>query len=1032
MLPLEKYCCLFLLFIIILCKTGNSQSFHFRHLTIEDGLSQSTINCIFQDKNGYMWFGTQDGLNKYDGYKFEILRNDPSDTNSISHSWIWDVFEDSHSNLWIATWNGLTKYDPKNDKYTNYFQDENNTHSIQGDRPTSICEDKEGNIWIGTWGGGLNYYNRQTGYFTHFRMESTSSEGIADDFIRKIFLDSQGNLWIGTWNGISRLKKENDGEYYIQNYRHNTNDPSSLSSNQITCITEDKQGYLWFGTFGGGLNKLDPGTNKFTHFKHSDEEPGSLSSNDISMLIVDSESNLWVGTISKGLNLFNNSDESFLRILNNSDDESSLIGDNVYSIYEDNSGLLWIGAGGLNIYNRNQNQFKHFVHNPNNQNSLSNNKVTSFEEDLNGDIWIGTETGGLNYFDPNLNNFTSYIYKNGQNSISSNNSSAVVKDDYGNLWISTRGGGINKFDPSSKSFRHYLENGIIPESEGLNYVNGIRFDSQGALWMATYDKGLIKYDVNNNQYFKFTSSDDPKSISGDYLLRIYVDSQDRIWVGSWGGGLSLYNKEDNSFTRFLHYQDIPTSICGNIIHTIYETSIGDSNTLWVGTSSGLSYMNISDSVSGKFKHLFIKDGLPSNVIYGILDDNAGNLWISTNYGICKYNLKTNIFKNYDYKDGLQSNEFNAGASLKLKNGKLLFGGINGFNSFIPDSIKESDYSPNIVITAFNIFDQPQNVNQIVDTTQAIKLAFKQNFFSFEFAALDFSQPANNKYQYIMEGVDKEWIDAGTRRYVSYTNIDPGSYTFRVIGTNSDGVWSSNEASLKITITPPYWQKIWFQMLFVVIFLLTLYAIHRYRLNRLLEIERLRIRIASDLHDEIGSALTRIAIHSEQIQSSKDDNRIQTSSRKIGVISREVISTMSDIVWSIDARNDSLNDLLERIYDFTHNTLAVQDVKVSFSQKGLDKSKKIKINFRQNIYYILKEAINNIVKHASATEVNIVIFNDEKNFTMQISDNGIGFDPSQKRTGNGLKNMQMRAKRIGGQLSMDTDKGTNIKLIMKRL
>ncbi|MDX2444634.1 MAG: two-component regulator propeller domain-containing protein [Bacteroidales bacterium] len=1032
MLSLEKHCCLFLLFSLLLCIDGNSQSFHFRHLTIEDGLSQSTINCMFQDKKGYMWFGTQDGLNKYDGYKFEILRNDPSDTNSISHSWIWDVFEDSHSYLWIATWNGLTKYDPRNDKFTRFFQDENNSQSIQGDRPTSICEDEEGNIWIGTWGGGLNCYNPQTGIFTHFRMKKGDSVGIADDFIRKIFIDSQGKLWIGTWNGLSRLKKENDGEYNIQNFRHNTDDPNSLSSNQITCITEDKQGHLWFGTFGGGLNKLDPATNKFRHYKHNDREPGSLSSNDISMLLIDRKSNLWVGTISEGLNLFINTDESFLRILNNSDDESSLIGDNVYSIYEDNSGLLWIGAGGLNIYNRDQNQFKHFVHNPNNQNSLSNNKVTSFEEDSNGDIWIGTETGGLNHFDPIRNIFTSFSYQNNQNSISSNNISAVVEDDYGNLWISTRGGGINKYNPTSKSFSQYLEHGLIPESEGMNYVNGIRFDSLGALWLATYNKGLIKYDVLNNLYSKYTSSVDPKSISGDYLLRIYIDSQNRVWIGSWGAGLSLYNREKKSFTRFLHNQDVPESICGNIIHTIYETSIGNAKTLWVGTSSGLSYMNISDSISNSFDHLFIKDGLPSNVIYGILDDNAGNLWISTNYGICKYNPKTNLFKNYDYKDGLQSNEFNAGASFKLKNGELLFGGINGFNSFLPDSIKESDYSPNIVFTAFNIFDQPQNVNQFVDTTQAIKLAFKDNFFSFEFAALDFSQPANNKYKYFMEGVDKEWIDAGTRRYVSYTNIDPGSYTFRVKGTNSDGVWSSNEASLKITITPPYWQKIWFQILFVLVFLLTLYAIHRYRLNRLLEIERLRIRIASDLHDEIGSALTRIAIHSEQIQSSKDDNRIHTSSRKIGVISREVISTMSDIVWSIDARNDSLNDLLDRIYDFTHNTLAVQDVKVSFSQRGLDKSKKIKINFRQNIYYILKEAINNIVKHASATEVNIVILNDEKNFTMQISDNGIGFDPTQKRTGNGLKNMQMRAKRIGGELSMDTDKGTNIKLIMKRL
>ena len=830
------------------------------------------------------------------------------------------------------------------------------------------------------------------------------------------------------------MYKDTIGVYKINNYVNDPSNPNSLSSNQITCITEDSNGNMWFGTYGGGVNKLDSRTNSFTRFKHNTKTRDGLSSNNISSILEDRKGNLWVGTISEGLNLFDRSSETFIKVLHNPDNATSLSGNSVYSIYEDKSGLLWFGAGGLNIYNRNQNQFKHYNHNPNNPESLNNNKIIAFTEDAHGDIWIGTENGGLNRYDIMSNIFIPFTYDpNDPFSLSSDNISSLITDPNGDLWIATRGGGINKYSTKSGNFHHLRESVLLPETEGMNYINGIRIDTSWNMWLATYDKGLIKYNIKNNHYTKFISNpNDTTSISGNYLLRIFLDSKERVWIGSWGGGLSLYDSSNNNFRRFLHDPNLPESICGNIIHSLYETGDSTSKTLWVGTSSGLSYMNIGDSISGTFNHLFINDGLPSNVIYGILEDNSGNLWISTNYGICKFNPKARTFKNYNYKDGLQSNEFNAGAYLKLKSGELLFGGINGFNSFFPNSIKESNFAPAVVIKTFSIFDEKQNLASLVDSTHAIKLSFRENFFSFEFAALDFAQPASNKYMYLLDGVDKEWIDAGTRRYASYTNIDPGNYVFRVRGTNSDGVWSLNEASLRIIIAPPYWRKTWFQVLVIAAIAFILYNLHRYRIRRLLEIERLRIRIASDLHDEIGSSLTRIAIHSEQIQSSQDENRIVSSSKKIGTISMEVISTMSDIVWSIDARNDSMNDLLERIYDFTLNTLSVQDVKVSFVQKGLDKSKKIKINYRQNIYYILKEVINNIVKHSSASEVNISAVNDEKNFIMQIHDNGKGFDPTQKQSGNGLKNMQMRAERIGGKLTISTNNGTHIKLIMNRL
>jgi len=1032
-----RYLGISLCFTFILVYPGywaTAQPIQFKHLGIQEGLSQNTVNCMMQDSQGFLWIGTQDGLNRYDGYNFKIYRSNPVDSNSIAHNWIWDIFEDHEKNIWIATWDGLTKYDPSINKFKNYLPRPGASGTISGSRPTSICEDQMGSLWIGTWGGGLNRYNSDSETFTVFKHDSANSKSLPNNYIRNIYFDQHNRLWVGTWGGLSRVSIDKDKSIIFLNFLHSKSVKTSISSNKITYITEDHLGNLWIATLGGGLNIYSEKDSSFQHFYHQKNRPNSLSSNDISVIFEDHLNQLWIGTPSNGLNLFNRKNGICTRFVSSQEDRESLNGNNVYSIYEDISGLLWIGGSGINIYDPQIGNFQSLKFNNNDRNTLSKSKVTSFCEDQSGNIWLGTEYNGLKKYNRTTGTFTIYQHNpRNQNSLSNNNVSSITRDKNGRIWVGTRGGGLNLFQPQKGNFVHFIQNPEIPETEGLNYINALCFTQENLLWIATYDKGLICYDIQKNHFSHFKSnSRDRHSLTGNYLLRLYTDSHGKLWIGTWGAGLCCLDPETNRFTSFLADDKDTLSIAGNIIHTICETEDSGNRIMWAGTSKGLSSMILNDSMSGKFNQIDMRDGLPSNVINGILEDGHRNIWLSTNMGISMLNPVTKKIINYDVNDGLQSNEFNRGACLKLKDGSLLFGGVTGINSFFPDQIKESSFQPPVVLTNFLVFNKEMKFSKSLNELSHIVLSFKQNFFSFEFSALDFSQPGKIQYAYQMTGVDKDWVMAGKRRYASYTNIGPGEYIFKVRGTNSDGIWSKKLKSINIKIKPPYWQTWWFKVLGLVLLSMVLYTLHRMSIQKLLAIERLRVRIASDLHDDIGSALTRISITSEQIQNTKNQNKMRILSKSIGSISRDVISTMGDIVWSIDSRNDSLMELLDRMHEFTYNDLSLEDMNIVFHQEGLDENKKISVDYRQNIFYIFKEVINNAVKHSGASEIEINLSNRHDFFMMEIADNGKGFDPEKIKNGNGLRNIRMRARRLKADLDIDAKNGVSVILKMKKL
>ena len=1016
-----------LFFLNVSNNSVSADSYEFRHLTTKDGLSKNSVICIFQDSRGFLWFGTEDGLNRYDGYEFKVFKASIND-NSISDNWIWDILEDNNRVIWLATWNGLTKYDMKNGRFTKFFPDSTDSNSISGVRPSSLCSGKRNDIWIATWGGGLDRYDPETGKFKAFHHDPNDIQSIPGEYVRYVFVDSRNRLWAGTWSGLAVTDDPYSDHVKFTRFSHKTNDPSSIGSNKVKVIFEDRSGLIWIGTMGGGLNLFNENDSTFIKFTNDNNDSTSISSNDITAIYEDSKHRLWIGTPENGLNLLNRDKKSFIRIRNIPDNPNSLKSNNVYSIFEDRSGLLWIGAGGINILKVHNDIFRNFKHMSEKTNSITDNNVACFLEMKDHKVLIGTRNGGINLFDANTGKYISGIpYTNNCKNIN-----ALTSDNSGNFYAATAGNGLYRFIPRKRKLDHIKYIKGINNPDILRFINSMCITGDRFLWLATYDNGLIKYDTKKNSAEVFEKSDQRNGLSGNYLLRVIPGSKNDLWIGVWGGGLCHLDLKTNIFTTYKNISDDPLSIAGNMVYSIYETHEGSRRVLWAGTDKGLSYMYPDEDTNVRFRQINTDSGLPGNYIAGISEDRSGNIWISTNNGLACYDPKTEQIRVFDENDNLLLDEFNPGASCKLQSGKLLFGGTEGFVMVDPAKLKPDNYRPPIILTGFKIFNKEYDLHKPLASVKKVILTYKQNFFSFEFAALDFILPSKVRYFYRMKGIDTEWIDAGNRRYASYTNISPGSYTFQARALTRKGNESSNTISIDIIVKPPYWRSWWFRTSAILTILLILLGLHQFRIQRLLAIEKLRIRIASDLHDDIGSALTRISIISEQIQNTKDSNRIRLLSKKIGTTSREIITTMSDIIWSIDSRNDNLSDLIDRMHDTVYKQLVMKDIKVSIETTGMEKDKKIAIDKRQNIFYIFKEAINNIVRHSNATEVFISLKNENRKFIMTISDNGKGFDKEKIKQGNGLRNMLMRANRLKAGFDISSSGGTKIVLLMKGL
>jgi ligand-binding sensor domain-containing protein len=809
---------------------GQQERISFQRISLEEGLSQTIVEGILQDEMGFMWFTTRDGLNRYDGYDFKVLKNEPGNSNSLSHNELTTVFEDRDGILWIGTYNGgLNRYDPKTKKFTRFMHDPMDPASLSNNIVWRIYQDRSDILWIGTE-RGLNRLmpaeDLESGAaFIHYKNTPHDPSSLSHNSVRAICEDQFGNLWLGTDNGLDRMAwKEEDGKRQpvFIHHRNDPGDPMSLSHNIVRCLYKDRSGTLWIGT-DMGLNKLIAGAagegsgvsrSRFLRYLNDPEDPGSLSHNTVYALYEDRQGSFWIGTNGGGLNLFDREKETFTAYVNDRRDPSSLSYNEVWSIYEDRSGVLWVGTygGGICKLDRARKAFVHYLPDPDDANSLNQEIVWCIYEDRDEVLWIGTHGGGLNRFDRSFNRFTHYL-QDAENpgSISSNVVRLVLEDRLGTLWIGTQGGGLCRFDRESEIFTAFKNDPYDPGSLSSDTIRALYEDRSGTLWVGTRGGGLNKMVSGMKKsepvVFQHYRNDpaDPNSISSDFIRVIYEDTSGIMWIGTLGGGLNRFDPEKEVFT---HYRAIPgdsSSLSNDYIFTIHGDSAG---TLWLGTyGGGLVRFDPGKEV---FKSFTEEQGLPNNVVYGILEDENGNLWLSTNRGLARFNKKTESFRNYNVMDGLQSNEFNGGSFFRSPKGEMFFGGINGFNAFYPRNITDNPHIPPVVITSFQKLNKKVTLEHPLWETKILNLSHRDYFFSFEFSALDYNAPEKNRYAYKMKGLDKDWIYTDAKkRFATYTTLPPGNYVFMVKGSNNDGVWNDRGARVRITIAPPFWKQLWF-------------------------------------------------------------------------------------------------------------------------------------------------------------------------------------------------------------------------------
>ena len=776
----------------------------FDHISIEQGLSQSSVQVIFQDRRGFLWFGTEDGLNRYDGYNVKIYKPDPDAINSLSDRWITSIVEDQEDYLWIATRLGLNRYNPRTEEFSRFLHDDANPVSLIDNHINVLYIDRNDNLWIGTT-SGLDFYDRASGTFKHYVYSPSQQEGISGKSITALYQDSRGRFWVGTAaGGLNRFDPSNNTFTAYQNDPRNA---STISNDHVSAIIEDRRSVLWVGTWAG-LNKFHPDSGTFERFLHSEKDHQSIANDSVNDLYVDSTGNLWIAT-SMGLDRLNVTGKRFIHYRHDPTFSKSLSEDDVLSIYEDRGGILWFGTwgGGVNKYDRRRDHFAYYRNDPQNANSLSDNSIISIYSDAEGYTWVGTFGEGLNRLTRSAGQVIRYHNDPKRpNSIGSNEIFSIHEDHYGFLWIGTTNG-LERFDRNLLSFKHYRHDSENPASLSANRVYEVYADSKNNLWLGTA-AGLDVFDRRTETFIHYQPEPgNPNSLSGSGVNSIFEDREGNLWVGTWESGLNKFNPNTEEFTRYRYDARNKEAISSDVVLSIYQDTKGR---VWIGTGGG--GLNLYHPETDTFTYYLEKDGLPNGVVYGILEDSQGYLWMSTNFGISRFDPEAKTFRNFDAGDGLQSNEFNSGAYAKGRSGELYFGGINGLTVFHPLSIDDSPYLPQVTLTSLTQDDNPIATDFSVETTQNITLTWPQNSFEFEFAALSYNQPNKNQYAYILEGFDTNWHFIDTKRDGRYTNLPGGEYTLLLKGSNSDGVWNETPVRINVTVIPPFWQTTWFRVL----------------------------------------------------------------------------------------------------------------------------------------------------------------------------------------------------------------------------
>jgi ligand-binding sensor domain-containing protein len=794
---------------------GEAPPGEFERISLERGLSQSIVEAITQDERGFLWFATEDGLNRYDGYRFTVYRSIPGNAASLSYNETKTLCVARDGTVWVGVFQGgLNRLDPARETVTRWVHDPTDPSSLAAATVRALTEAPDGTMYAGTEGGGLDRIDPHSGRITHL---PAGPGGLPHGDVRALTTARDGTIWIGTnGGGLAHLDPASGG---LETFRNDPTHPGSLAHDAIRALLIDHHDTLWVGTYGGGVDRFDPSTRAFAHHRHDDADPESLGGDRIRALYEDHVGALWVGTDGAGLDRRDPASGAFTHHRNAPLEPRSLSSDRVWSLFEDRSRVLWAGTygGGLSKLDLARKPFRHFRNLPGNPDSLGQNIVWSLFE--HGDaLWIGTDSGGLDRFDRASGRWTHFRHDpNDPASLSQDTVRVAFVDRDGTLWAATNGGGLNRLNERTGRFTHFRHDPADPGSLAHDELRSIMQARDGALWIGTYGGGLDRLDPRTGAITHHRNDPrDPTSLSNDFVRTVVEDRDGAMWVGTQGGGLNRLDPHGGTFRRYRNDPADAASLSSDYVLAVLMTRDG---TLWLGTFGG--GLNRFDRSTGRFTRWGARDGLSSDSIYAMLEDEDGRLWLSTTNGLTRLDPKRGDCGTYDVRDGLQSNEFNGGSAHRTASGELLFGGINGFNAFFPAEIRTNPEPPVVAITEVSLFNRPLRpgvsrngrvpLARAAPYAETLRLAHDESVFSIEFAALHFSAPQKNRYAYRMEGFRPDWIPAdASQRVATFTGLPAGNYVFRVRAANCDGVWNDAGARLAITIDPPFWATWWFR------------------------------------------------------------------------------------------------------------------------------------------------------------------------------------------------------------------------------
>lgn len=1010
---------------------ADGDDIRFTHLSQTQGLSQIRVTDIIQDNQGFMWFGTQYGLDRFDGYKFRVFTHDAMNSRSLGCVQIFALYKDRAGTLWIGCADSLESFDPATETFTHHYIGGHASKSV-GETVTHISGDRNGMLWLST-PNGLYRFEPATGRAARFGHDPRNPYSLSSNEIKSSGEDRSGALWVSTAGGLDRLDP--------QTGRVTLHIP--IIESRDLSFYEDRLGTFWITyASGNGLAILDRATQTVTRYSFATKAPRAAALTGVIAVMEDQEGVLWFGTLSDGLMKFDREHRMFVRYRNHPGDPESLAEDRVTTLFDDREGNVWVGLGATapNVFGKSTPPFARLPYEASNSAGLGENLVNALFLDSRGVLWMGA-TGGLNRLDRETKHYTHYeIPGRGVSS----DVLAIAEDRSGDLWLGTSGEGLHRFDPSTGRDVSYVHDPNDPTSISNDVVTHLLVDRRGVLWATTWD-GLDRFDAASNRFRTYRH--DPQ-IHSAWYVGVTEDAEGNLWFGSATAGLIRFDPAAEQFTVFRHDPTTVGSLSDNRVNSVIVTRSGN---VWAGTQNGLNRLN---QATGSFTTFYEKSGLPSNAISCILEDDKRNLWMSTNNGLSRFNPSKQSFKNYSVADGLPGADLTGwGTCFRNESGEMFFGGYAGATWFHPDQVLDDAFTPPIVLTNFEIsgtrvpVGDSSPLEKAIGYTSHLALSPSQNNFTLEFSALSFRSPSTNRYRYMLQGLDSTWHEVPSdRRLASYTTLPAGDYVFRVQGATSRGPWSEPGTAVSISILPPWWKTWWFRSVLVATLVLSLFGAYYSRVRhiarrfeiRLEERAGERTRIARELHDSLLQGFQGLMFRLQAVRDllpgrpTEAVQILETVLEKGDQVIAEGRDTVQDLRSSALVGSDLVRTLTGLGEELASNAAVGNAPTCRVLVEG--RPRPLKPVVRDEVYIIAREAYRNAFRHSRSRGIEAELSYGERQFTLHIRDDGVGIDRQLLELGRreghwGLPGMHERAKSFGGQLAIwsEIGAGTEVEL-----